>query len=139
MAKDLLHEAVRKALEKDGWTIKDDPFYLYDKTLGIDYEVDLGAEKVVIAQKELQKIVVEVKSFARLSLRNEFHGILGQYMTYALALADLGWEQQLYLAIPLTAYMRLQAEPFLLRLMERNEVKFFVYNDKKQKILSWKN
>jgi XisH protein len=75
MAKDLLHESVRKALEKDGWTIKDDPFYLYDKTLGIDYEVDLGAEKVVIAQKELQKIVVEVKSFARLSLRNEFHGI----------------------------------------------------------------
>ena len=29
MAKDIYHDTVRTALEKDGWTITDDPFNLY--------------------------------------------------------------------------------------------------------------
>lgn len=28
MAKDLFHDVVRHALEKDGWTITDDPLFL---------------------------------------------------------------------------------------------------------------
>lgn len=139
MARDLLHETVRIALEKDGWIITDDPVSLYNKTLGIDYEIDLGAEKTIIASKEQKKIMVEVKSFARLSLRNEFHSILGQYLTYTLALTDLGMTEALYLAIPQTIYERLQTEPFLLRLLTYNQVKYFIYSHTKQEILSWKN
>lgn len=139
MTRDALHQSVRLALEKDGWNITDDPFFLYDKTLGINYDVDLGAEKAIVATKGAKKILVEVKSFARVSLRNEFHSILGQYLTYLLAIEALELEQELFLAIPSVIYERLLNEPFLMRLIEYNKIKYFIYNDKESNILSWKD
>ena len=43
MARDLFHDAVRHALEKDGWTITADPLKLEFGT--VKALVDLGAEK----------------------------------------------------------------------------------------------
>jgi hypothetical protein len=31
MAKDLFHDVVRRALEKEGWTITHDPYSVFDK------------------------------------------------------------------------------------------------------------
>lgn len=39
MAKDLYHQIVREALEKDGWTITQDP-YLIESDKRKSYEVD---------------------------------------------------------------------------------------------------
>lgn len=139
MARDLLHQSVRLALEKDGWNITNDPFFLYDKSLGINYDVDLGAEKTITAIKGTKKILVEVKSFARVSLRNEFHSILGQYLTYLLAMEVLAIEHELFLAIPNTVHIKLLNEPFLLHLIEYNKIKYFIYNDQKAEIISWKD
>ncbi|PSN15187.1 hypothetical protein C7293_08370 [filamentous cyanobacterium CCT1] len=41
-AKDLLHDAVKGALEKDGWTITHDPLFI--SFGGVKMYVDLGAE-----------------------------------------------------------------------------------------------
>lgn len=60
-AKDVYHDVVRTALEKDSWVITDDPFRL--KIGSKDLYVDLGAEKLLAAQKGETKIAVEVKSF----------------------------------------------------------------------------
>ena len=60
--KDKVHDVVRTALENDGWTITDDPYYV--KSFDADYEVDLGAEKLLGATKGLEKIAVEAKSFS---------------------------------------------------------------------------
>lgn len=38
MAKDLFHDAVRRALEKDGWVITADPYKV--KVLGVQYDID---------------------------------------------------------------------------------------------------
>jgi XisH protein len=49
----IYHNTVRTALEKDGWTITDDPL-----TLNIGERsvfVDLGAEKLLTAEKQGQK------------------------------------------------------------------------------------
>jgi len=48
-AKDIYHNTVRTALEKDGWTITNDPLTLEigDRSLF----VDLGAEKILAAEK----------------------------------------------------------------------------------------
>ena len=46
MAKDLYHDNCVRALEKDGWTITDDPLKL--KAGGINTFVDLGAERMLI-------------------------------------------------------------------------------------------
>ena len=60
-AKDQFHEAVKNALVKEGSTITDDPLFL--KFGEVDMYVDLGAEKVISAWKDGEKIAVEVKSF----------------------------------------------------------------------------
>jgi hypothetical protein len=61
-AKDLYHETVKTALIKDGWTITDDhPLSL--KIGNRNTAIDLGAEKIIAAERGTEKIAVEVKSF----------------------------------------------------------------------------
>lgn len=60
-AKDIFHNAVRSALAKDGWTITHDPLSI--KVDEIEFYIDLGAERILAAQKAGQKIAVEIKSF----------------------------------------------------------------------------
>ena len=59
MAKDLYHFEVREALIKDGWRITNDPYII--ETDDVNFEVDLGAEKMLAAEKGSEKIAVEVK------------------------------------------------------------------------------
>lgn len=42
MARDLFHNIVRSALEKDGWVITDDPLSI--RCGGVDIQIDLGVE-----------------------------------------------------------------------------------------------
>lgn len=60
-ARDIYHDIVKAALIADGWTITDDPYLLEvgEKNLYID----LGAEHLIAADKQGQRIAVEVKSF----------------------------------------------------------------------------
>ena len=48
--KDRYHQIVRKALEKEEWTITHDPYPL--QAGGYDLEIDLGAEKVIAAERQ---------------------------------------------------------------------------------------
>jgi XisH protein len=73
--RDKFHDAVRHALEKEGWTITHDPLSL--KIGNLKLEVDLGAEKLIGAQKDNQKIAVEVKSFLKTSKITEFYHAFG--------------------------------------------------------------
>lgn len=70
-AKDFFHNAVKLALEKDGWLITDDPIYLDYGS--VEIYIDLGAEKIIAAEREGKKIAVEVKSFIGSSAISEFH------------------------------------------------------------------
>ncbi len=56
MAKDKFHQAVKNALIKEEWAITDDPLFL--QFGGVDLFVDLGAEKMIAAQKENYQIAV---------------------------------------------------------------------------------
>ncbi len=58
---DLFHDAVKHGLTKDGWTITADPLIV--EFSGHDMYIDLGAEKLIAAEKDNQQIAVEVKSF----------------------------------------------------------------------------
>jgi XisH protein len=138
MARDLYHQSVCNALIKDGWTITHDPLRLYSQEHNMKYEVDIGAEKLIGAEKGLEKIAVEVKSFLKGSLTNEFHGILGQYIVYTDALSLLELDRSLVLAMPHQAFTRLQDYPFLLRLIEKYQVRIFTYDETAQTIILWK-
>ncbi|MDZ7898015.1 MAG: XisH family protein [Arcicella sp.] len=96
--KDLYHEVVRHALEKDGWIITHDPL---DLTVGeVELFADLGAERVIGAEKDNQKIAVEIKSFVGQSPVSEFHKAIGQYENYRLSLEEKNSDRTLLLAIP---------------------------------------
>ena len=60
-AKDIFHDAVKHALEKDGWKITHDPLFL--SFGGVDMYIDLGAERILAAERDDEKIAVEIKSF----------------------------------------------------------------------------
>ena len=53
-ARDVFHEMVKQALIQDGWCITDDPLRI--RYGGVDTYIDLGAEKLIAAEKADQKI-----------------------------------------------------------------------------------
>lgn len=58
-AKDFFHEALKAALENDGWTITHDPYTM--KVEKDEMFVDMGAERIIGATKGTEKIPVELK------------------------------------------------------------------------------
>ncbi len=74
-AKDIFHQLVRTALENEGWIITHDPYRI---DLGfIDFYIDLGAEKLIAATKDGEKIAIEIKTFLAASTISEFHIAVG--------------------------------------------------------------
>jgi len=101
-AKDLFHEAVRQALIKDQWKITADPLVI--KIDKVKFEIDLGADKILAAEKAERKIAIEIKSFLSNSTLTDFHAALGQFLNYRLALEMTDPERILYLAVPLDTF-----------------------------------
>lgn len=135
MARDSIHIAVRKALEKDNWAITNDPFYL--ESGGVQVEIDLAAEKFIIADKGMSKIIVEIKSLNRRSLLHDFHAALGQYIDYRGILKDEGIERQLYLAIPETTFTQMQTKPFYSRRLSENNISIIIVDILNEIIIQW--
>lgn len=136
MAKDKYHANVRQSLEKEGWTITDDPYFLLiGKRRGY---IDLGAERSIIAaEKGLEKIAVEVKSFLAASDLDSFEDALGQFLVYLVALEEKDRTRTLYLAIPQSFYDRFFDDPFFLRLAQRFGVRIMVFHEEENKIIQW--
>jgi hypothetical protein len=136
MAKDLFHNTVKIALQKDGWKITHDPYQL---RYGVaDVYIDLAAEEAIAAEKEGRKIAVEVKSFAGSSTISEFHTALGQFLNYRVALeVSSEPERVLYLAVPTDTYqMFLRFEPAK-TVIERYEIRLIIYNPIREAIDQW--
>jgi XisH protein len=80
-AQDIYHDAVVRALTADGWMITHDPLSL--SYGGRDLYVDLGAERTTIAaERDGQKIAVEIKSFLGSSPIRDLEEAVGQYEVY---------------------------------------------------------
>lgn len=134
MAKDLFHNAVKMALEKDGWRITHDP---YDLAVGgVEMHIDLGAE-LLAAERDNTKIAVEVKSFVGNSAITEFHAAHGQYLDYRYALETEDPERLLYLAIPQKTHEEFFGLEFIQSVVKRSQIKLLVYNPKPEEITQW--
>ena len=97
-ARDIYHNAVKNALIKDGWTITHDPLAV--EIEGDRLYIDLGAERVIAAEKGTRKIAVEIKTFGGPSLMADMERALGQYVLYHIFLKRTDPERELYLAVP---------------------------------------
>jgi hypothetical protein len=134
-AHDKYHDQVKQALLNDGWTVTHDPLRL---RWGLkDMYVDLGAEQLLAAEKELLKIAVEIKSFVGLSEMDDLEKALGQYTLYHDVLARLEPDRDLYLAIDEETYADLFLEPIGTLLLENKRLKLLVFDPRKEVICRW--
>jgi XisH protein len=135
-AKDLYHEIVRTALEKDGWQITDDPLIL-TFTPKRQLRIDLGAEKLIGAERNNQQIAVEIKTFLAPSNLSEFHAALGQFLNYRLALKVREPERKLFLAVPREIYQGFFLEEFTQLSIVEYQLKLIVFHIENQEIIQW--
>lgn len=134
-AYDIFHNAVKTALIKDGWIITDDPLSL---SVGdVDFYIDLGAEKLLAAERNGNRIAVEIKSFLSNSLVSEFHTALGQFLNYRLALLEGNQDRDLYLAVTDDIYQVFFSKAFVQSALKHHQLKILIFNPETEEIKSW--
>jgi XisH protein len=138
MAKDFFHQQVKNALIKDGWNVTHDPFTIRISE-AVKLQIDLAAESAIGAERNSEKIAVEIKSFVGDSDISAFHTALGQYLNYCQALEEQEPERIVYLAIPVETYRDFFQLPFIQRALRRYQIKLIIYDPKFEEIKQWIN
>lgn len=135
-AKDKIHNAVKNALIHDGWTVTDDPLsvtFAEDATVFID----LGAERLIAAERDSEKIAVEVKTFAGASAIRDMELALGQYVMYRGFLRELEPERKLYIAINLQTYHSVFQRASIRFLRVENQMSLLVVDVAQEEVIEW--
>jgi hypothetical protein len=136
-AKDIIHDSVKNALIKDGWTITADPFTIRYEDATVF--ADLAAERAIAAEKAGNKIIVEIKSFSSPSPLHDLKIALGQYQIYLPFLHELNIDHKLYLAISDLTYDSLFQRKSVELLVEWYKLSLFVVNLASEEIIEWIN
>ena len=137
-AKDTYHNQVISALKKDNWQITHDPLII-ELSSGRQLRVDLGAENLIAADKQLDRIAVEIKSFLAPSTVSEFHTALGQFLNYRVALRVKEPERVLFLAVPKDIYDNFFFEEIAQLSVQEYQVKLLIFDPDLEEIVTWKN
>lgn len=137
MAKDIFHLNVKEALIKEGWTITDDPLTLLNRLEG-GLMTDLGAEKIITAEKGITKIAIEVKSFLNPSVVHDFLLATGQYKGYESVIKWKKIDRIMYLAMPQFAYDRLILYEFAQEMIKDLDIKLIIFDEQLNSITAWK-
>ena len=134
-AKDLFHNAVKSGLQKENWTITDDPLSL--KFGDTRIYIDLGAEKILAAERGEEKIAVEIKTFASASVVFDFHLAIGQFINYQVALDNKDPTRLLYLAIPQEIYDSFFQSLLAKAVVIKYQIGLIVYDPESEVIIEW--
>ncbi|MGK7903290.1 MAG: element excision factor XisH family protein [Hormoscilla sp.] len=134
-AKDRFHDAVKTGLIKEGWKITHDPLYLYfDNTRVTVY---LAGEKLLAAERNFEKIAVEVNNFIAPSTIDEFYLAVGQGLSYRIALGEQEPERQLYLAVPIFIYQAFFRFPLAQKTIQEAKLSIIIYEADEEAIVQW--
>lgn len=99
--------------------------------------MDLGAEQFFAAEKDAQKIIVEVKSFTEQSKTYAFHTALGQFNAYSVTLKMGDPERILFLAIPDLVYESYFVKTLFQAIIQFYHVQFILVNEEDETITKW--
>ena len=136
-AKDTFHESVKRALQKEQWVITADPLRFKFGT--VKFQVDLGAERLVAAERGGEQIAIEIKSFLNPSVITDFYAALGQFLSYRLGLASVEPNRKLYLAVPFEVYRTFFQSEFTQTAVKQYQVLLIVYDPTNEVIVQWTN
>ena len=134
-AKDIYHDTVKAALIKDGWTITHDPLTL--RMTRKKLYIDLGGERLIAAQRQTERIAVEVKSFTRASDIKDLEDALGQFVLYNRVLSRYDPKRQLYLAVTDEVYKSVFEEEVGQILLEDQVIRLMTFNTDQEEIVQW--
>ena len=137
MAKrDKYHDAIKRALTADGWTITHDPYRLW---FGIRRAlVDLGAARTAIgAVQGERKIAVEIKSFTGPSELVDLEHAVGQYVVYKSWLARKDPERALYLAVRREIVDSVFADISAQVILQDYQIRLIVVDVIAERIIGW--
>lgn len=103
--------------------------------------IDIGAERLLAAERDGRRIAVEIKSFIKPSLIQDLKEALGQFVLYTDALADFPEEadRTLYLAIRGETYNDVFRDETGQRLIQRGRVRLIVFDSVQEVVLRWIN
>ncbi|MBD2316744.1 XisH family protein [Phormidium tenue] len=133
--RDTLHFALRRTLEKDGWTITNDPLILeLEQTI---LKADLGAEKLFTAEKEGRKIAIEVKDFDSSSAISELEKTMGQLQLYQWALETQEPSRILFLAISEAVYVSQFQRLIFKFAIQRSRINLLIFEPDQEVIIKW--
>lgn len=104
---------------------------------GAKFEIDLGAERLLGAERAGERIAIENKTFLSDSPITDYHAALGQFLNYRLALELNDPNRKLYLAVPVTVHEAFFQREFLQISVERYQINRIVYEPVNEVILQW--
>jgi hypothetical protein len=134
-ATDKIHDAVKAALIKDGWSITADPFTIaYEE---INVFADLAADRLLAAERGVVRIAVEIKSFIGRSRIHDLELTLGQYNLYQALLEKVAPERKLFLAVSDTVYTEFLEQAGVQMILQRFHVSLIVVKLEAEEIIAW--
>ncbi len=134
-AKDIYHDLVKELLIAEGWTITHDPLLL---AFGIrKVYVDIGAERLIAAEKGNEKIAVEIKSFVGESAIEDLEKALGQYRIYFRVLRQKDKGRTLFFAVTVDTFSEVFTDPFGEMIRREEELNFIIFDPVKKEIVQW--
>jgi len=137
MAKDIIHDAVKNALIKDHWIITHDPFRVEYEELEIFADLAVEKPRTVVAEKNGEKIILEIKTFAGRSFIKELQHALGQYELYFDLLELTGLDYELYMAVSELVYKDFFLQKGTQTIVQRHKIKLLVVNIEREEIVKW--
>lgn len=132
---DTIHQAVKNALIKEGWTISADPYKIEYKDLTL--YADLAADRPLAAERGEEKIVVEVKSFLGPSQVQDLKLAVGQYIMYRSFLRITAPERRLYMAVSSDVYEEFFKRESIQLVVHANQVTLFSVNILQEEVVVW--
>lgn len=135
MAKDIFHQIAKEILVIEGWNVTHDPLYL--KSGGINVEIDLAAERVIAAEKDNEKIAIEIKSFLGKSKINDFYEAKGQYDVYREMLLNEKNPRHLYLGIEEDIYKTFFQRSIIQTIIKKDAISLWVFNPQTKCSVLW--
>jgi hypothetical protein len=131
-AKDRYHDAVVRALVKNGWTITTEQMLVrfVERRLWIDIQAAKASEQLVI--------VVEVKGFESMPSPVDYLAdAVGKYVIYLCALDYARLDARLYMVVPIVAYEGILNEEIGRRAIRKANIDIMVFDPEREEVIRW--
>ncbi|MDQ3249694.1 MAG: XisH protein, partial [Chloroflexota bacterium] len=99
--------------------------------------VDLGAERIIGAERQDEKIAVKIKSFVGPSVMQDLEGAVGQYVIYLSFLEQVEPERKLYIAISHPLSISAFQNEAVQMLVRRNHIALVVVDVVSEEVVQW--